>query len=304
MTKLNVVLDSKKIEAVKKAIGGGQQKEDRKVYESFDAAVAAFQAAAKIVEDEKLGIPVMAADQSAFFEPERDEDGNVKLDEEGNPILSETLIPGLGYAVSVVGARIRNAENKMEGGIKAIVFWPMPTVEEFLESDNGADWIKKVIEKESAHVAFRGLRNAESVEEFESEFARIPTSVDDIVATHVSSGGLDTEAFDAMWAPFRDAFKQQQPKVAAHMPPKQDVIKAIRSKPFAAQEYGKLEQLGLFEFIAKKLIESAATWKDEEGNDAPIDASAIQGWLDGREALNLAPKKLDEAELDDVKLAF
>ena len=304
MTKLNILIEQTKVEAIKKAIGGGESKEDRKLFSTLEAAVAAFTAATKVDES----VPNYIAPESAFFHVETDDEGNPVKDEAGNLVMTEDLIPGMSYAVAIVGARKRGADGKMEGnGVKAIVCWPMPTMDAFRESEAGKDWLNKVIEKEAAHVTFRGLRNAESLEEFESAFAAIPMSVDDIVSTHRSEGGIDTEAFDIIWPDFRALLKEKQPKIAGHLPPKQDVIKAIRSKAFAEQEYKALESMrgdGLFVAIAKKMIEAGATWKDENGESDPVDTSVIQAWIDGREELNLAPKKLDEAELADIQLTF
>ena len=74
----------------------------------------AFGAAATYVSEKGLGIPCLAAPQSAFFEPKRDKKGDVILDADGNPEFTENLLPGLVYAVSVVGARKRKADGTME----------------------------------------------------------------------------------------------------------------------------------------------------------------------------------------------
>ena len=301
MSNIKIVTEQKTIEAVKKAVGGGQ-KEDRKVYDSLEQAVAAFQAASQAAGED---FPAFIAPESAFYEPVIGSDGQVEKDDQGNIVLSDELIGGLNYAVSVVGARARNAEGKIENnGIKAIVCWPMPKIEVFLESDAGTDWIRKIIEKEAAHVAFRGLRNAETLDEFEAAFSSIPMSVEAVVSTHIGAGGLDTDAFDAIWPEFRASFKEDQPKLAGHLPPKQDVIKAIRSKAYAEQEYAALEKLRLFEWIGKKMVEAGATWTNDAGELDPIDTKAIQGWVEGRETLDLSRKQLAAEDIESITLQF
>lgn len=284
-TKISAIFDDSTIEKVKKAIGG-----DRKVFESLDDAKAAFEAASTAAGD---GIIKLAAPDAVFF------DGEGK---------NAKRIDGINAAVAVVGTRQRDESGKMSNGIKAVVLFPIPSTEAFLANANGESWVAKVIEKEASHVAYRGLRNAETVEEFESEFGAMPRDVDAFVSSHTRGGGLDTDAFDEMWPQLRQQLRQAMPKVADLLPQKQEVLRAIRSKPYALEAYNKLETAGksgegLFVYIAQKLIEAAPEW-EVDGKPKEIDASAIQAWLDNRETLDLRRQTPDESVLEGLDLGF
>lgn len=291
MAKLNILMDSDKIAAVKKAIGG-----DRVVFDSLDEAKAKFEAAKAAAGEDVIAL---AADDSAFDAGTYEVEVTVGEGDEAKTEIQER--PVMQAALAVVGARVRDSKGTMQPGIRGIVLFPIPSAQALI--NEAFDWIEKIAEKEAAHVAFRGLRNSESVEEFEGEFNSMPRSVSDFVASHRATSTFDSEAFDAMWPTIRADLKANLPALAEWLPPKAETLRAIRSKAYAEQEHNELESRDLFVWLANSMIEAAAQWKDEKGEPAPIDASAIQGWVDGRDELDLSRKteEKDESKLDALK---
>lgn len=278
MAKQTILLDEDKITAIKKASTGGVM---RKVYDSIDEAKAAFEKGKTLAEKE--GLPVVSVDESKF--------------------------DGMQAAVAVVGARKRNSKGTMDSGIRALVLFPVPTAEQFIES--ARDWVAKIAEKEAAHVAFRNLRNAESDDELIQAVDKMPVTVEEYVASHRGGEGIDTETFDAIWSDARKFLKEKMPALADLLPQKGEALKALRSKEYAESDpqLAPLEERGVFAFLGKFLIQVAEAWQDDKGEPAPLDTTAIQEWLDNRDTLILpkrAPAEKDFSvleNLDESKLA-
>ena len=267
MTKINGLLDknaSDQIDAIKAPLGG----KVRKIFDSYKDAKAAFDKAAAAAGD---SIPTHAAPKELFQD-------------------------GINACVAVVGMRQRVGA-KMESGIRGLVLFAMPSVDAFVSE--AGEWIQKIVEKEAAHVAFRRLRNAETTEEMESAFAEMPADVNAYV-TQYTGDGLDTDAFDAIWSPMRAALKESMPALASLLPQKGEVLKSIRSAAYARDEHPELEEKGVFVFLGKSAINGCAGFKDAEGNDAPIDASAIVEWLAKRDELVLATRKPQEKDFSQL----
>lgn len=284
---VNVLVDETAIDSIKKAATNGKM---RNVYSSFDSAIAAFQKGS--AEAEKHGVPSLF-NAALFFE--MGEDGEVKLDSEGNPImLSQHAEGGSRFAVAVVGAR-KKTGNKIESGIRALVIFPVPSLAQFIAG--GESWLAKIAEKEAAHVAFRGLRNATTLAELEAANSTMPNDVDGYIASYNSGDGLDTETIDAVWSDVRKFIKSEASSLYGLMPPKQEVIKAIRSASYAMQEHPELEKRGLFtNVIAALVIKAAENWKDGDGNEAPLEVDTIQGWIDNRDTTHIAQRQTAEKD--------
>lgn len=280
-----VLTDEAAIDSIKKAGTGGKM---RNIHESFESAVAAFQKGA--AEAEKHGVP-------ALFEPKlffaHDESGEVATDSEGNPIMLESAIDSR-FAVAVVGARVKKG-NKVETGIKALVIFPIPSLAQFIAG--GEAWLNKIAEKEAAHVAFRNLRQAVTLDELQAANASMPFDVDGYIASYNSGDGLDTETIDAVWSDVRKFIKSEAASLYGLMPAKQEVIKSIRSTSYAMQEHPELEKRGIFtNVIAALVIKAAENWKDGDGNETPLDTDVIQGWLEARDTTNIAQRQAAEKD--------
>lgn len=284
-SKVAVLTDEAAVDSIKKAATGGKM---RNVHDSFDAAIAAFQKGA--AECEKHGVPALF-NPALFFTT--DSDGNVQTDDNGNPVMLDTAAESR-FAVAVVGAR-EKVGNKIESGIRALVIFPIPTLAQFIAS--GEAWLNKIAEKEAAHVAFRSLRQAVTLGELEAANASMPFDVEGYIASYNSGDGLDTETLDAVWSDVRKFIKSEAAALYGVMPAKQEVIKSIRSASYAMQEHPELEKRGMFvNVIAALVIRAAESWKDNDGNPTPLDASAIQDWIENRDTTHIAQRQVAEKD--------
>jgi len=248
MTTLNILSDETKVDSITKALGGS-----RKIYPTADAALAAILKAAEGTESFH-GLPLVMAG----------------VDSEGN--IDESKYDGMSAMVATVGARVDNGTKKLNG-IKGIVLLPVPTLEAYLATEAGKDWLSKIAEKESAHVTFRPFRDATSVEEFMSGVERTPDSVEAFATESARSGGVNTETFDTVWKALRVQLGKEKAALAKLLPQKPEVIKAIRSKAHATENYAELEKAGVFVWLARLVIGAAGD----------MDTTEIQKWLDGRD---------------------
>lgn len=214
-------------------------------------------------------------------------------DSEGN--IDESIYEGMRAALAYVGARIDDPAKKGQKitGIKAVVIFPVPTVEAFAESEKGRAWLDKIVEKEAAHVFFRGLRDAATTIDLTNGMTQGPATVDEYVTEYSRSGGLDTDTFDALWTSLRKAMVAKMPPLAKLLPAKGEVLNSIRSKAFALANFPDLEthpQAGsIFERIGLALID-AAKKNTTNGNANPLPTDAVESWLAGRDELVIAPK--------------
>lgn len=273
----HTITNEEVIESIKKAATNGRM---RRIYSDVAAATAAFDSAKAIAE--KHNLPCVAAPAESFGE-------------------------GMQPTVAVVGSRDRDSKTgKMLTGIKALVMFPIPTAEAFIA--NASDWIAKIAEKEAAHVAFRGLRNANTAEEVISEAEKMPRTVEDYVATYARSDGLDTEAYDTLWSECRKFLKDKMPTLVPLLPQKGEVLKAIRSASYAAEEYEALESKGVFvPFLTTLLTNAGAAWKDKDGNADPVDTSEIESWVETRDEVHIrkaAEQEKDFSVLDNLDLGL
>jgi hypothetical protein len=167
------------------------------------------------------------------------------------------------------------------------------------------DWIAKLIEREAIDVAFSNLRQQDlTADDFKNVVAGMPATIDDIISSARESIAGDTEAFDTLWQPFKEGvLKTKAASVHAALVgvPKADVIKAIRSASYAKANprTQALESVGMWVKIANGMVSAAAAFTDPDGKPTPVDASAIQAWVDGREstALTYTMPKIDEKAL-------
>lgn len=193
-------------------------------------------------------------------------------------------------------------------GIKAIVVFQQPTIEEFLTAttDSAKAFVAKLIEREATDVAFSGIRAAETLADLEEVMTGLPITVDTIVETsRTSSAGASS--FDIMWSDFRKGFvKAKYPQLDAVLPQKPEIIKAIRSKAFALANpaTAEIEKQNLFVRLAGVMVKAAETWKDEKGEIAPIDTSDLQSWIDNRESTVIEYKTVEVKASDLAGLDF
>lgn len=263
MTALNILSDETKVESITKALGGS-----RKIYATADSALAAILKAAEAT-DSFHGLPLVMAGVNA-------ETGEV----------DSAKYEGMAAMVATVGARVDNGTKKLNG-IKGIVLLPIPTLESYLNTEAGSEWLKKIAEKESAHVSFRPFRDAASAEEFLSGLDRVPDSVEAFATESARAGGVDTETFDTVWKALRTQLGKEKPALAKLLPQKPEIIKAIRSQAHAVEAYPELEKANAFVWLASLVVGAAGD----------MDTTEIQKWLDGRAEFVFPARKADEPDM-------
>lgn len=271
MTALNVLTNETSIDSITKALGAS-----RKVYTNIADALVTLGAAAEATESFH-GLPVAL----------------VGVDGEGNAdpaVYNDSVM----VVVATVGTRVDGTAKKING-LKGIVVFPMPTLESYLANDDGRTWLEKIAEKESAHVAFRAFREADSEEAFLDGVTRAPQSVEDFVTGATRSDAVDDETFSLVWKALRLRLGKEKAALAKLIPTKPEVVKAIRSAVYAASEHPELESKGVFKWLANLVIVGAKAEK--------LDTSSIESWLAGRDTFVITkakPTENDFSVLDDL----
>lgn len=309
MANLKVIKDDKTVESIKKAIGGGklamrnvfvdrpESKDEAgnitvEAATSYDLAKAAYDAAAKIATE--AGIIAMECPTEITNDA-----GEVTARPFENMLAT----------VAVVGARDRDkVTGKMESGIRAVVLFPLPPLSAYLEGgDDAMAWLDKLAEKESAHVAFRKLRQADSTEEFEVAFNAMPRTVEQFIAEYAGAESVDTETFDELWSDVKKLLiDRNMSGLVGIFPPKAEFIKCLRSKAYALDSTKKneeLEKAGAFVYVGKVAIALAAAAKNEAGEPEPMDSSSIEEWLNTRDTFTL-PTQTATVNVADVLSGF
>lgn len=274
---LEALFDEAKVKAIKEVM------KDREVFESLEAAGKKLEAAAGKTEN-FYGLPIGIKGTG--------EDGSV----------DESIYEGQRVALAYVGAKKEKAT-----GIKAIVMYPVASIEQFLDSTEGRDFLDKIAVKEMSLVAFRNFREASTLYEFVNGVNAAPANAAEYATE--SKRGLDTDAFDALWLGFKATVKDKMPAIHDLLPPKKMFLDALRSKAYAESEDNTkaLEAKGLFVKFGQVLVSTGKTNKDEKGNPAPLDTSAIESWLEMRNELTLerdGGKPKDFSVLDTIGDAF
>lgn len=225
---------------------------------------------------------------------------------------AEFTAPGVSVVVTFIGVRgIKQNPNdpneKPVNGARGFAIFPLHSVEAISADDSGPDWLKKIITKEAAHVALRGLRNvnpALGTDALVAAAQSMPLSVSDYVEESTSEE-LDTAAFDKLWKQFRKLLSDDPATaaLASSLPTKPEVIKSIRSAAFAREEYATIEEMGAFVWIGSTMAQMVDAMKasaSESGEDFDFDSSQIRGWLATRDEKVFQTPKRAVADLKSV----
>lgn len=272
---MTITKKSAAYEGARKVLGG-----HRKVYESVTAAIAGVRAILA-VEGFPTDFPVVGAGIGAI---------DFTADDSVPPLAewpAEYHTDGTKVAVSFLGVRgLKDESGKDTDGARALVVMPLHPIDAIMADDSGAAWLWKIAEKEASHVAFRGLRNVApelGIDALAQAAQAMPLAVSDYV-DESSNEETDTSAFDALWKTFRKLLSQNPgtAPLVKELPNKPEVIKSIRSKAYAIENYDTLENIGAFVWLASTL----ATMIDqlaEESDDVQIDSAQIRAWVGGRD---------------------
>lgn len=223
----------------------------------------------------------------------------------------EFSAPGVSIVVTFIGVRNQPGDDgKNVNGARGFAIFPLHAIEAIQADDSGPEWLKKVITKEAAHVALRGLRNvnpALGTDALVAAAQSMPLSVSDYVEESTSEG-LDTAAFDKLWKQFRKLLSNDPATaaLAVELPNKAEVIKAIRSTAFAKEEYDRLESMGAFKWIGETMagiVDAMKAAASESGEDFDFDSSEIRGWIAGRDSKVFTSPKKAAADLQTVDFA-
>ena len=221
--------------------------------------------------------------------------------------------PGVKVGVTFLG--VRNLPDptdatgkKRVNGARAFVVYPLFDLASIRAESSGDAWLWKVIEKEASHVALRGLRNVGEelgVDALVAAALAMPATVADYVEESTSEA-LDTTAFDAIWKTFK-ALLAGHPGTAAlaqALPPKAELIRAIRNKAYAEYAYPELEANGAFVFVGSRIadtVDYARNIAIQKGEEPEYDSAEIRGWVETRAEKSYTPpvkKPVDLSSLD------
>lgn len=186
----------------------------------------------------------------------------------------------------------------------SVLVTPLFSIETLVADSAGRDWVEKIIEKETAHVSFRPIRNAEDGESLEDYATRVPATLSNLV-TAAARDKIDTEAVTILWPMFRSVIQEMSKgadedgkaaKAALAFLPGAKAIatvsKAIRSADWARRNTPELEVGGFWSYAAQSMIEGAKEpLPDPEnpGDHIEVDASTIAKWHAGRDEEIIEP---------------
>lgn len=213
---------------------------------------------------------------------------------------------GVMICISFLGVRgIKGEDNKESNGARAFCVYPLHSIDAIRSDESGDGWLWKVTEKESSHVALRGLRGVDmnlGSDALAAAAMGMPVTVSDYVEESTREG-LDTSAFDKIWKQFRKLMSES-PATAAMvptLPTKVEVLRAIRSTDYAKREYADLEAIGAFRFIGETMsavIDGLRAQAIAAGDEFDYDSQEIRGWLAGRDTKMFAqPRTIDTTDL-------
>lgn len=215
---------------------------------------------------------------------------------------------GTRICVSFIGIRgLKDDKDQAVNGARGFAIYPLHAIDAIRADESGEEWLWKIAEKEGSHVALRGLRNvtpALGTEALAAAAMSMPLSVADYVEESTRDS-MDTSAFDAIWKRFRKILGER-PQTAAlvpSLPTKGEVLKAIRSKAYALQEYKDLEDINSFTFIATSMagvIDHMRAEAIKAGAEFEMDSSEIRGWLATRDTKVFPTRAVVESDLSTV----
>lgn len=229
------------------------------------------------------------------------EDGSATLD----PAIYDD---SMHVAVALVSEKDTGAKKMVPVGF---VVYPTPNPEAVAESQEGAAWIAKLVEKEANLVAMRQLRKRDSAGNLptyvEAVDAMPTTLAAYITPTRESATGI-LASFEAVWRDIKKLMGQRSRAWSIANFSKKELRKAMESASYAAGTYPRVEKKGgdssLFVFaltLGKVLCEKH---KDEDGNPQPLDTEWFDKALAERDShqIDLAGDD-DELDLDDILAA-
>jgi hypothetical protein len=296
MTQNAILSKSAEYASARKVLG-----DHRKVFESVTDAITALRSI-YATAGFPASFPVVGARIGAI---------DISGDDTIPPLASwpeEYRTEGVKVAVTFIGVRgLKDDKGKESNGARGFALYPLHPLDAIQGDETGIAWLWKVAEKESSHVALRGLRGVNPAlgnDALAQAAMEMPISVSDYVEESTREA-MDTSTFDTMWTRFRKMLSDS-PATAAivpRLPQKAEVLKAIRSKAFATENYSELESMGTFAWMAGTMADIVDVMRSaaiESGEDFDMDSSEIRGWLATRDTKIFATPKKVETDISTV----
>jgi hypothetical protein len=221
-------------------------------------------------------------------------------DESGNLAFDPTVYPD-GYDV-MVATLSEKGTKEAKGKVSAIVITPVPSLDTFLATEGGKEWVARIIEKEANLVAVRPIRNKADMLVKADEMPK--TAAEFIAGGREGTSGL-MEAFESLFKRIKDGMAKQHAIWSKANLPKAELKKAFSSASYAGDYYPALENRGegkdsLF-VVALKVGKIMAV---KEG----LDPAIFDKWLSTRENFDIeaqseADEATEEQELDADAIA-
>lgn len=222
------------------------------------------------------------------------------MDEHGN-FLSDVYTADTRVAFHVLTNRGKSTQDaqgkevKAPATVRAVIVTPVPTLEAIANDKTGAEWLAQTLNTRIVKVLSDPIRNADNVTLAAKD---MPLTLADFVTTSRESSSI-MEAFDKLFRPILDLFKDKSPAFARARLNKAEFKKALESKEYALAVYPTLEDRG----DKPSFFVMAATFAVSECAKQGLDSTVWTTWLKERDETK-ASDKVDDADdengLDDL----
>jgi hypothetical protein len=214
--------------------------------------------------------------------------------ESGELGFDPTVYPD-GYDV-MVATLSEKGTKEAKGKVSAIIITPIPSLDTFLATDGGKEWVSKIIEKEANLVAVRPIRNKADMLVKADEMPK--TAAEFIAGGREGTSGL-MEAFETLFKRIKDGMTKQHAIWGKANLPKAELKKAFSSLSYAADYYPALEvradgKDSLF-VVALKV---GAIMAKREG----LDPAIFEKWLATRDSFDIEAQAEADQDAEDQEL--
>lgn len=228
------------------------------------------------------------------------------IEVDGQPTLDPAIYDdSMHVAVAVIAEKDTGAKQMVPVGV---AIYPTPNAEAVMQSEEGAKWIAKLVEKEANLIALRQLRKTDkdgAKPDYEEAAEAMPKSLAAyITPTREAATGI-MATFEALWRDIKKLMGQKSRAWSIANFSKKELRRAMESASYASGTYPRIEKKGgessllVFALNLGKVL--AAKHVDEEGNPAPLDPAFFENALANRDShQGFALDDEGELDLDDI----
>lgn len=228
------------------------------------------------------------------------------IEVDGQPTLDPAIYDdSMHVAVAVIAEKDTGAKQMVPVGV---AIYPTPNAEAVMQSEEGAKWIAKLVEKEANLIALRQLRKTDkdgAKPDYEEAAEAMPKSLAAyITPTREAATGI-MATFEALWRDIKKLMGQKSRAWSIANFSKKELRRAMESASYASGTYPRIEKKGgessllVFALNLGKVL--AAKHVDEEGNPAPLDPAFFDNALANRDShQGFALDDEGELDLDDI----